>query len=323
MPRLPIPQCGASLGKLVSGAGAVPQFIAPSGPEGEWLAQFISPHSRRAYAADVRDFLLFARIGSTEALRAVRREQVLGWRNQLQQTGASAATLRRKLAALASLFRHLGQSGLVESNPVDGVRRPSVEGYEGKTPALSDSQARDLLQAPDARTLKGLRDRAILALLLFQGLRRSELTGLNQADLHPDRGQWRLRISGKGGRQRLLPMHPEALECVHRYLDAGPPRRPEAPLFLALRNARGDGRLSAQAVYHSVVRRYGAPLGLTRLPGFGPHVMRATAATQALEQGADLATVQAWLGHASIQTTRAYDRRDLVAKAALLRISYR
>jgi len=298
------------------------QSLAQLSPEREWLALFQSPHSRRAYATDVHDFFALYGIESMQQLQSMGRTHVLGWRAQLQQGGASPATQRRKLAALASLFRHLGERGVVSHNPVQDVRRPPVTSYEGQTPALSDQQARELLDAPAASSSKGLRDRAILAMLLYQALRRSELCALNIGDLQMHRGQWRLRVQGKGGRLRMLPMHPLALERLRCYFDASAPRGAASPMFVALSNPRGDGRISAQGVYTNVVRKYGEALGLATMPWFGPHVMRTTAATQALEQGADLAAVQHWLGHASIQTTRGYDRREHALMAPTLGLRY-
>lgn len=286
------------------------------------MTQFLSPHSRRAYAADVREFLQFRDISSEDEMFRVTRTQVVGWREHLNAQGASAATQRRKLAALGSLFRFLTERGLVAANPVLGVQRPPVGSYLGQTPALSEVQARALLDAPDADTTKGRRDRAILALLLYQALRRAELCALNVGDLHKHRGRWRLSVHGKGGKIRQLAVHPEAASRVEAYLLGAPRRQLSAPLFVALSNPRGDGRLSAQGVYSCVVRRYGLALGLNDLPWFGPHVMRTTAATQALEQGADLAAVQVWLGHASILTTRAYDRRELESHAPALAVAY-
>jgi len=120
-----------------------------------------------------------------------------------------------------------------------------------------------------------------------------------------------LRIHGKGNKLRYLPLHAAAAACIEDYLlhseHAGDKA---APLFRALRNPGVDCRLSTTGVYANVVQHYGRTLGLTALPLFGPHAMRATAATNALEHGADIARVQEWLGHANIQTTRIYDRRN-------------
>ncbi len=107
-------------------------------------------------------------------------------------------TQRHRLAALSSLFEDLCERNAVTHNPVKGVQRPPVEGYEGKTPALGDHQARKLLDAPDTASLKGKRDRAILATLLYHALRRDELCRLKVKDArHERRGVAHLKVSGK------------------------------------------------------------------------------------------------------------------------------
>jgi site-specific recombinase XerD len=124
------------------------------------------------------------------------------------------ATIRGKLAALFSLFEHLCDANAVTHNPVKGVKRPKVESYEGKTPALGDGQARALLDAPGTETEKGKRDRAILSVLLYHGLRREELCTLKVRDIHPRHGVLHLRVHGKGGKVRYLPLHPGTAELV-------------------------------------------------------------------------------------------------------------
>lgn len=93
-------------------------------------------------------------------------------------------------------------------------------------------------------------------------------------------------------------------------------------MFIALSNRRGDRRLSGQGIYTSIVRHYGAQLGLTDLTGFRPHALRTTVATHALENGVDLAVLQSWMGHASVQTTRAYDRRTHSSRPQRIPVSY-
>jgi integrase/recombinase XerD len=99
-------------------------------------------------------------------------------RKDMERRDLSPATIRRKLSALSSLFDYLCERNAITGNPVDGVKRPMANGNEGSTPALGDPQARKLLEAPPADTLKGVRDRAILASLLYHGIRREELCGL-------------------------------------------------------------------------------------------------------------------------------------------------
>ena len=131
----------------------------------------------------------------------------------------SGATIRRKLAALSSLFEYLCEKNAVDFNPVKGAKRPKVDSNEGKTPALGDHQARALLDAPDPKTLKGQRDRALLSVLLYHGLRREELCLLKVQDIHDRRGVPHLRIHGKGNKMRYVPLHPGSAERLHAYLD--------------------------------------------------------------------------------------------------------
>ena len=107
--------------------------------------------------------------------RIVARAHVIAWRKSLEDKAMAPATIRRKLSALSDLFDYLCKENAIVINPVHGVERPTEGANEGKTPAISDEQARQLLNAPDPTTLKGKRDRAILAVLLYHGLRRAEI----------------------------------------------------------------------------------------------------------------------------------------------------
>lgn len=296
-----------SQAQLLQGALHEAHFraLAAVPAELEWFANLDNPQTRRAYRADIREFQAFAGITEPTQFREIARGHVLAWRKTLEDRGVSRATIRRKLAALSSLFEYLCERNAVLSNPVKGVKRPAVESNEGKTPALSDAQARQLLNAPNPETLKGKRDRAILAVLLYHGLRRAELCALSRRDIELRRGVIHLRVDGKGGKVRYVPLHQNAAGAIQEYLDASVPAE-NGPLFRALHT---DTRMGSGGVYKSVVLKYGKQLGIDTMPLFGPHVMRATAATNALENGADIAKVQEWLGHANIQTTRIYDRR--------------
>jgi integrase/recombinase XerD len=223
------------------------------------------------------------------------------------------SSIRRKLAAVASLFDYLCEVNAVSHNPVRGVKRPKAEGNEGKTPALGDGQARALLDAPPENTLKGKRDRAILATFLHHGLRCEELCSLRVRDLQSRQGVPHLRVLGKGSKVRYVPAHPLALERIHDYLGAaGHGGDAEGPLFQPLKNPAGRGKtdrpLTHGAIYHQVLRKHAKAAGID-FASFGPHALRATAATNALDRGADLGKVQEWLGHANVSTTRLYDRR--------------
>ena len=288
------------------------QGLASMPAELEWLVNIENPRTRLAYRRDVGDFSRFVGIEGPEEFRTVTRAHVIAWRDQLAASGLAAATLRRKLSALSSLFDYLCDKNTVASNPVAGVQRPSEGANEGKTPAISDAQARALLDAPPEDTLKGLRDRAALAVFLFHGLRCDELARLKVMDLQERRGVPTLRVHGKGAKIRFIPIHALALQRISDYLDlAGHRDESKRPLFRPVRNNVGgtlDKALSPQGIYKDIVKKWAAVAGVM-VDGFSTHSLRATAATNALDHQADIAKVQEWLGHADISTTRLYDRR--------------
>ena len=294
-------------GRLLTAAAY--QRLADVPPELEWFANLGSKATRRAYEHALGDFMRFAGLVRPEEFRSVTRSHVIAWRDDLLRRALSGMTVRHRLAALSSLFEYLCEKNAVTHNPVKGVKRPAVEGYEGKTPALGDHQARALLDAPEGVSVKGKRDRAILATLLYHALRRDELCQLKVKDFrHERRGVAHLKVSGKGGKTRYVPLHPAAGGLIVDYLDAaGHGSEDAGALFRPLHHSRAEGSQKAitpDAVY-KIVRGYSAALGFE----IGAHALRATAATNALDHQADIAKVQEWLGHANIATTRIYDHR--------------
>jgi integrase/recombinase XerD len=289
------------------------QGLAQVPPEIEWFANIQNPRTQRAYRNDLHDFMTFVGIEKPEEFRLVSRAHVIAWRNDLKKRQLSPSTIRRRLSALTSIFDYLCEKNSIQINPVHGVERPKESANEGKTPALSSGQAQRLLNAPPADTLKGKRDRAILATLLYHGLRREELCGLRVKDIRMRQGIRHLEIYGKGDKIRFIPVHPKAAVLVEEYLqEAGHGEEKDSPLFRPLRNnSTGDleKSISPDAVYQHVVLRYAKDAGI-HFDGLSPHALRATAATTALEKGSDIAKVQDWLGHANVSTTRLYDKRQ-------------
>ena len=283
--------------------------LAEVPPEIEWFANIRNRSTRRAYENAIRDFMQFTGIVRPDEFRTVTRAHVIAWRDDLARRELGGATIRHRHAALSSLFEYLCEKNAVTHNPVKGVKRPRAESGEGKTPAIGDHQARELLAAPGAETVKEKRDRAILSTLLYHALRREELCKLRVRDFrHARRGVPHLTVSGKGEKTRYLPLHPGTNELIHDYLEAAGHGTDESgALFRPIRNnrtGRVDKPLDPDMVYR-LVRRYSAALGFE----IGAHALRATAATNALDHQADIAKVQEWLGHANIATTRIYDHR--------------
>jgi integrase/recombinase XerD len=290
MTALPVPSSRRQLAALDQLA-AIPE-------EEIWLAKQKSAQTRRAYRLDVRHFMRALGIANTAALRQVDHRAVIAWeRMQREQEAAKSSTVRRRLAALSSFFKHLVRHGVVARNPVVDVERPTINRIEGSTAAVSKIQARKILDAPAADTLASLRDRAILSVGLQVGFRRAEIAAL--------------RVVRKGGRREALAINPQAAQGIRAYLEiAGHGDQLDAPLFRPVRGNRKpldlSGRMDADAI-DRMVRKYAAKIGLAR--GYSAHSMWATFITTALENGAQLEDVQKAARHRDPSTTKLYDRR--------------
>jgi integrase/recombinase XerC len=258
-----------------------------------------SPHTTRAYAADLQQFLAFCPANPEEIdLLLLRR-----WLAGLYRDDLDTLTVRRKLAALRGLFRFLTREGVVKSNvakllrtPKAPKRLPEVMTAE-QTNRLVDGVAAGTLERPQPA-----RDRAIFELLYGCGLRVSELAGLNLADV--DRAEGWLRVRGKGRKERQVPIPAKAAEALERYLAGRPVVRDEPAVFL---NHRGS-RLSDRGI-RLIVKLYATYLSGD--PSIHPHSFRHAYATHLLADGADLRAIQELLGHARLSTTQKYTQVSL------------
>lgn len=271
----------------------------------EWFANLDNANTRKLYQRTLGEFFSFLGLDPTqrEEFRQVTRAHVLAFRHELEQRGLAAATIRVKLSALSSLFDFLCDSNAITHNPVSGVKRPTEGANEGKTPAIGNDQARMLLALPDTATLKGKRDRAILSTFLFHGLRISELIALNVGSVTQRGGVTHFTVKGKGSKIAWLPVHVATLNDIEIYRSAA--GHASGALF---RSTRSEKRIHENTV-RQLLKHYAVKAGI-QIENFSPHALRATAATNALENGADIAKVQELLRHANISTTRLYDRRQ-------------
>jgi integrase/recombinase XerC/integrase/recombinase XerD len=275
--------------------------------------------TRRAYAADLRAFIAWCEAAGLEPA-AVGPKTVRRYVAQLSEAGASPRTVARKLASLRSLFRTLREHGILAQSPADVVASPKRAST--LPDVLKQSEVERLLDGLPAAEPLQQRDRALFELAYASGLRAAELVGLDLGDVDYDGEQ--LRVEGKGGRTRFVPVGEHALAALSGYVQVGRERTaseahvapslardPRAPLFLSRSGRRlGDG---------DVRRRL---RGWARRSGLGsnahPHALRHSFATHLLDGGADLRSIQELLGHASISTTQVYTR----VESAKLRSAY-
>ncbi len=277
-----------------------PSRRVPVPPAASWFPEIGSAGNRRGYVADVQEFMRFAGLGRERDLARATPGDVEAWRDSLS-VRVKPATVRRKLSSLSSLYRELVALGAVRASPVSDVGRPATGGEDG-FPVLTAAQARRLLDAPADDTLKGLRDRAILAALLFQGLKSGEACGLRVGDV----GREVLRVGG--GRARELALHPETAARIDAYLELS--GHFDGPLFRATEGVgsrSADRGLGPGTIYRVVVRGHAVASGIAaEVPGLSAHALRATAVQAALGDGAPVEAVQAWLGLSSVAAVSVY-----------------
>jgi len=279
-------------------------------PEEEiWLQKQKSARTRRAYRLDVQHFMRTLAITTPAELRQVDHKAVIAWERYMRETEhAASSTIRRRLAALSSLYKHLVRHDHATRNPVGEVERPAINRDEGSTLAFAKTQARKLLDLPAEDTVAGLRDRAILSVGLQVGLRRAEIAVLAVGDLHQNRGYDSLRVMREGGRRDALAINPQDRRAAARLSGGlGARRRRRRALFRPLKHngkRQEERRAMDPDAIDRVVRKYAGELGLDR--GYS---MRATFITTALENGAQLEDVQKAAGHRDPSTTKLYDRR--------------
>ena len=296
-----------------------------------WLQKTPSHHTRINYRRDLKQFYCFAQIDieTPEQLVRVRPNHVAAWRDTLQESGRSNATIRRKLTALRALFSYLQIYGYVGANPAHGkfVKAPPVS-RDGKTVGLSEAACRILLDAPTAETPVGIRDRAILAVLAYSACRVGELVTLKVGDFRTNGEHRVLLIYGKGGKERLVPLHLEAVERINAWLTVSSITEDrQGPLFRSIVTARGNGydgfrrsHLTTRAI-GNLVKTYTKRRGLDA--AVTVHSLRVTALTTARERGADIIDLQDFAGHADPRTTLTYIRsRDRLSKSPAYVLSY-
>ena len=257
----------------------------------------LSANSLDAYARDLASFRSYAELPGKPGF--TQPELLQSYVNLLYSKGLRSRSIARHLSALRSFFRFLTAEGEIASDPSEHLASPKT--WSTLPKFLNREQTETLLTAPDTGKPTGLRDRAMLELLYATGIRVSELIRLRMSSLDSNLGL--VRVTGKGNKQRIVPVHSPALRAIQEYADRGRPallKGKSAPyLFITARGAP----LTRQAFWASI-KLNGRKAGIFH--NLSPHVLRHTFATHLLEGGADLRSVQTMLGHADLSTTEIY-----------------
>ena len=270
-----------------------------------WLESGLSENTLNAYRADLAAFEGW--LGKKKLpLDAVTRAELLGYLAANVRQGLSPRSSARRLSTLRRFYRYLLREGLIGEDPTADVRSPSLGRPLPKS--ITETSVEKLLAAPPETTL-GVRDRAMLETMYASGLRVSELVALALNELDLTTGL--VRVTGKGGKERIVPLGDEATSRLGDYLKGARPsllgEQKSGAVFLTRR-----GQPMTRQAFWQLIKRYSAAAGIDS--SLSPHSLRHAFATHLLNHGADLRSVQMLLGHADLSTTQIYTH---VAKARL------
>lgn len=260
-----------------------------------------APHTAKAYANDLKQFQEFICVERGESpvlIRTLRKDEIQAFLSRLVRHGMSKRSVSRKIATLRAFFKFCLQSGWIDQNPSLALAFPKLD---KPLPAfLDEREISNALTNIQTDTREGARDRAILELFYGTGMRLSELVQLNPHDLDFQGGT--VRVSGKGGKERILPLGKQCMQSVKQYADKRSAFKP-APGEKALFLNRSGKRITGRGIQYIVGRWLRTVSEKRKL---SPHVLRHTFATHLLDRGADLRAVKDLLGHESLSATQVY-----------------
>lgn len=263
------------------------------------LERGLAENTLESYGRDLRQFSRFVSAHCAKSWETLDRSQILLYLDSLKRQGKSAATVSRSLASIRSFFRFLNREGTLPADPAAHLDTPKIEKRLPRV--LSTSEVETLLFRPALSTPSALRDRAMLEVLYATGIRVSELVSLQVADVNLSAGF--IKCTGKGGKERMVPLGSVAIKAVDSYLVMGRPQlirsREVRSLFV-----NHHGRQMTRQGFWKLLKKRVRETGMEA--DVSPHTLRHSFATHLLENGADLRAVQEMLGHADISTTQIY-----------------
>jgi site-specific recombinase XerD len=294
---------------------ALPALVAAAGERASlrflefFAANIRNAHTRRAYYRAAEEFLAWCADAGVPSIANVQPVHVATW-IEASMRELAAPSVKQRLAALRHLFDWLVNGQVVPINPAHSVRGPRHVVTCGQTPVLDPAEARALLDSIDVATHAGLRDRALVGLMVYSFARIGAALGMTVDDVYTQNRRLWVRLREKGGKRHAMPCHHNLDEYLVAYLDGARLRDdPKGPLFRTI--GRGTSQLTRtvlpQANAYAMIRRRATAAGIaTKL---GNHSFRATGITAYLKNGGTLEKAAAMANHASTRTTQLYDRR--------------
>ena len=258
-----------------------------------------SPHTILSYGEDVEQFLVFLHFSPTqEQLKLINHRQIRSWIASLINSGISPRSVNRKLSSLRTFFKYLLKQGVVSTNPVNKVIAPKISKRLPEFVPDNDMAKFDYANLfPD--TFEGVRDKLIIFMFYYTGMRLSELVGLQFDSLSIDTLSF--RVTGKGNKERIIPIHPDLLPLISKYENV---RNSEVNVQCSNLFVTKTGKPVYPKLVYRVVHNYLSLI--TPLHKKSPHVLRHSFATHLLNNGAELNALKELLGHASLSATQVY-----------------
>ena len=280
-----------------------------------FTARIRNTNTRQAYFRAVNRFSQWCALRQLE-LTKLNPVVIAGYMEELGEE-LGVTSVKQHLSAIRMLFDYLVTGQIVPFNPAQAVQAPRYSASEGKTPILNPQETRLLLDSIDISQVWGLRNRALIGVLVFSCARVSAVVGMTLADYFPEGKEWKLRLHEKRGKLHVVPAHHLVIDYLDAYITAtGIGAEKKKPLFRRFTRGRAltDEPMSRHAATQ-MVKRYAEKVGL---PDICCHTFRGTGITIALENGSTLEEAQRLANHADIRTTMLYDRRDKTVKRGVV-----
>jgi integrase/recombinase XerD len=292
----------------------------------DFIGQFISPQTQKAYIKDLQVFFDFLKTGNVfiNHPSQIEGHHFQFYRDHLIELGLSSATINRRLVGIRSFIKWSMSMKLIDYNPLDVVKLPKVQ-TEKPTLAFDDSEVIEMLNSPDLATKKGQIDKVVMIMLFSLGLRRSELTNIKCKDIYQERKHNVVKIRGKGGKDRHLPLAPFIAQAIKEYVDfmanIDVNLEPDDYLIQNSKKHKILKPIDGSTVYR-IIEKYAKICGINK--SVSPHSCRATAISHLLDtQKTPIRDVAIFAGHSKITTTERYDkRRESLDNSAAYQVDY-